>query len=154
MDELPELTINAADGSPLPLASLRGRPAVVYFYPKDDTSGCTREAQDFSRLAVEFAAAGARVVGVSKDSPASHQRFSGKHKLEVALASDETGAVCEAFGCWVEKSMYGKRYMGIDRSTFLFDADGKLAREWRRVKVPGHADEVLAAAKALSARHG
>ncbi len=151
MDELPELTLIAADGSPLPLAALRGRPSVVYFYPKDDTSGCTKEALDFSRLAADFAAAGVRVIGVSKDTPASHQRFTGKHQLEVALASDGTGAVCEAFGAWIEKSMYGKKYMGIDRSTFLFDGAGKLARAWRKVKVPGHADEVLAAAQALRA---
>ena len=150
MDDLPDLVLTAADGSPLPLGSLRGRPAVVYFYPKDDTSGCTKEAQDFSRLAADFARAGTRVIGVSKDSPASHQRFTGKHQLEVHLASDETGAVCEVFGAWVEKSMYGKKYMGIDRSTFLFDAAGKLARSWRKVKVPGHAEEVLAAARAVA----
>ncbi|WP_375381560.1 peroxiredoxin [uncultured Sphingomonas sp.] len=151
MDELPDLTLIATDGSPLSLAALRGRPSVVYFYPKDDTSGCTKEAQDFSRLAADFTTAGVRVIGVSKDTPASHQRFTGKHQLEVALASDETGAVCEAFGAWVEKSMYGKKYMGIDRSTFLFDGAGRLARAWRKVKVPGHADEVLAAAQALRA---
>ena len=149
MDELPDLTLIAADGSPMPLAGLRGRPSVIYFYPKDDTSGCTREALDFSGLAADFTAAGVRVIGVSKDTPASHQRFTGKHQLEVALASDETGAACEAFGAWVEKSMYGKKYMGIDRSTFLFDGSGKLVRAWRKVKVPGHADEVLAAARAL-----
>lgn len=149
MDELPDLTLSAADGSPLPLGSLRGAPSVVYFYPKDDTSGCTTQAQDFSRLAADFAAAGVRVLGVSKDTPASHRKFAGKHRLDVALASDESGAVCEAFGTWVEKSMYGRRYMGIDRSTFLFDAAGKLARVWRKVKVSGHADVVLAAAKAL-----
>ncbi|WP_217430867.1 peroxiredoxin [Sphingomonas bacterium] len=149
VDELPELILTATDGSPLPLASLRGRPAVVYFYPKDDTSGCTKEAQDFSLLAADFTAAGVRVIGVSKDTPASHQRFTGKHQLEVQLVSDESGAACEAFGAWIEKSMYGKKYMGIDRSTFLFDAAGRLARVWRKVKVPGHAGEVLSAARAL-----
>jgi thioredoxin-dependent peroxiredoxin len=148
MDEMPDLTLTAPDGSPLPLASLRGRKAVVYFYPKDDTSGCTREAQDFSALAAEFAAADTAVLGVSKDSPKSHGKFTEKHGLSVPLASDESGEVTEAFGAWVEKSMYGKKYMGIDRSTFLFDATGKLVREWRKVKVPGHAEEVLAAARA------
>jgi peroxiredoxin Q/BCP len=148
MDSLPDLTLTAPDGAPLPLQSLRGRKAVVYFYPKDDTSGCTREAQDFSALADAFAAADTAVLGVSKDSPASHGKFTAKHALAVPLASDATGEVTEAFGAWVEKSMYGKKYMGIDRSTFLFDAAGRLVREWRKVRVPGHAEEVLAAARA------
>lgn len=149
MDELPDLTLTAPDGAPLPLASLRGRRAVVYFYPKDDTSGCTREAQDFSALAAEFAAADTAVLGVSRDSPKSHGKFTQKHGLSVPLASDETGAVTEAFSVWVTKSMYGKTYMGIDRSTFLFDAAGRLVREWRRVRVPGHAAAVLDAVRAL-----
>lgn len=149
MNELPDLSLTGPDGAPLPLASLRGSPAVVYFYPKDDTTGCTREAQDFSALMPDFAAARVRVLGVSKDSPKSHAKFTAKYQLAVPLASDESGAACEAFGVWVEKSMYGRKYMGVDRSTFLFDADGKLVREWRKVKVPGHAAEVLAAARAL-----
>lgn len=148
MDTIPDLTVTAPDGAPLALADLP-RPLIVYFYPKDDTSGCTREAQDFSALAGDFAAAGVTVLGVSKDGPASHAKFIGKYDLNVRLASDEDGAACAAFGTWVEKSMYGRKYMGIERATFLFGADGKLRREWRKVKVPGHAAEVLAAAKAL-----
>jgi peroxiredoxin Q/BCP len=149
MDSLPDLTVTAPDGAPLPLASLKGRKLAVYFYPKDDTSGCTREAQDFSALVAEFAAADTALLGISKDSPKSHGQFVEKHALTVPLASDESGAVTEAFGAWIEKSMYGRKYMGIDRSTFLFDAEGRLVREWRKVKVPGHAEEVLAAARAI-----
>ena len=147
---LPDLTLTGPDGAPLPLASFRGAPLVLYFYPKDDTSGCTREAQDFSALAPDFAGAGVRVLGVSKDSPASHAKFTSKYALAVPLATDADGVVLEAFGAWVEKSMYGRKYMGVDRSTFLFDADGALVREWRKVKVPGHAAEVLAAATVLT----
>ena len=147
---LPDLTLTGPDGEPLPLASFRGAPLVLYFYPKDDTSGCTREAQDFSKLAADFAEAGVRVLGVSKDNPQSHAKFTTKYALAVPLATDADGVVLEAFGAWVEKSMYGRKYMGVDRSTFLFDAQAALAREWRKVKVPGHADEVLAAARALS----
>ena len=149
MDSLPDLTLTAPDGTPLPLASFQGRKVAVYFYPKDDTSGCTREAQDFSALSADFAAADTALLGVSKDSPRSHGKFVEKYGLAVPLASDETGEVTEAFGAWIEKSMYGKKYMGIDRSTFLFDAEGRLVREWRKVKVPGHAEEVLAAARAI-----
>ena len=116
---------------------------VVYFYPKDDTSGCTREAQDFTALAGDFAGAGVRVIGISKDSPAKHRKFSEKHALAVELVSDEDGTACEAFGVWGEKKLYGKTYMGIERATFLFDRDGKLAQSWRKVKVPGHAEAVL-----------
>lgn len=145
---MPMLTVIGADGAALPLADLP-RPAVIYFYPKDDTAGCTREAQDFSRLGDAFAAAGAGVVGISKDGPASHGKFAAKHALTVMLASDGDGSVCEAFGVWGEKSLYGRTYLGIERATFLFDAGGRLAREWRRVKVAGHADAVLAAVQAL-----
>ena len=148
---LPDLTLTGPDGAALPLASLKGRPMALYFYPKDDTSGCTREAQDFTALAPEFEAAGVRVLGVSKDDPKSHAKFTAKYELTVPLATDADGSVLEAFGAWVEKSMYGRKYMGVDRSTFLFDADGALVREWRKVKVPGHAAEVLAAAKGLAA---
>ncbi len=148
-DPIPDLTLSGADG-PVRLADYRGKPFVLYFYPKDDTPGCTREAQDFSALAVDFAAAGVALLGVSKDSPAKHAKFAAKHGLSVPLASDDgDGTVLRAFGAWVEKSLYGKKYMGIDRSTFLFDADGTLAKAWRKVKVPGHAEAVLAAAKAL-----
>lgn len=146
---LPDMTLIASDGSPLPLASFVGAPLVLYFYPKDDTPGCTREAQDFTAAADAFAALGAKVLGVSKDSPAKHQKFATKYDLKVALATDEDGAVMEAFGAWVEKSMYGKKYMGIERSTYLFDAAGTLVRAWPKVKVPGHAAEVLTAVQGL-----
>jgi peroxiredoxin Q/BCP len=147
-DAIPAVTLTGADGQPIDLATLP-RPLVVYFYPKDDTSGCTREAQDFTALAPDFAGTGVQVLGVSKDSPASHAKFTAKHALRLDLASDQDGAACEAFGVWVEKSMYGRTYMGIERTTFLFAADGTLARVWRKVKVPGHAAAVLAAARAL-----
>ncbi|MDF2603164.1 peroxiredoxin [Sphingomonas sp.] len=148
MDTLPDVTLTAIDGQPLRLKD-QPLPLVVYFYPKDDTAGCTREAQDFSAMAGEFASAGVVVIGVSKDPPAKHEKFVAKYDLAVTLASDEDGSACEAFGTWVEKSMYGRRYMGVERATFLFGRDGQLARAWRRVKVPGHAAEVLAAARAL-----
>jgi peroxiredoxin Q/BCP len=146
---LPDLALTASDGSPLPLKSFIGAPLVFYFYPKDDTPGCTREAQDFSAEADAFAALGAKVVGVSKDSPAKHVKFAAKYDLKIALATDAEGDVMEAFGAWVEKSMYGKKYMGIERSTYLFDAAGTLVRAWPKVKVPGHAAEVLDAVRAL-----
>jgi peroxiredoxin Q/BCP len=151
MDEgtaMPAVTVTGSEGAPLRLTDLP-LPAVVYFYPKDDTSGCTREAQEFTALGDAFAALGCSVLGISKDSPASHAKFAAKHALGVTLASDESGAACDAFGVWGEKSMYGRTYMGIERATFLFDAEGKLARAWRKVRVPGHAEAVLAAAKAL-----
>lgn len=156
-----------AEGSPVPSfdlpldtggrvssESLRGRPFVLYFYPKDDTSGCTKEALGFSQLYDAFRALGVEVIGVSRDSLASHNQFRAKHGLTVPLASDEDGRACEAFGVWVEKSMYGKTYMGIDRSTFLVGPDGRIARLWRKVKVPGHAEEVFEAAKALVGSSG
>lgn len=149
-DALPELTVTLADGTALALATLTGAPAVLYFYPRADTPGCTREAQDFSALGDAFAAAGVAVIGLSKDPAAALTRFSAKRELSVRLASDDTGAVCDAFGVWGEKSMYGKVYMGIERATFLFDAAGRLAQSWRKVKVPGHAEAVLAAARALA----
>jgi len=141
---VPAGSVTGPDGA-IDLASLGGK-LVVYFYPKADTPGCTREAQDFSALAADFAAAGVRVIGVSKDAPAKLGRFAAKHDLTVTLASDESGAVCEAFGVWGEKQLYGKTYMGIERATFLF-VDGRLARSWRKVKVPGHAAAVLEAAR-------
>jgi len=122
---------------------------VLYFYPKDDTPGCTTEAKDFSCLIAEFKKAGAEVIGISPDDAKSHSKFREKHALEVKLASDADKSVAEAFGSWVEKSMYGKKYMGVDRSTFLIGKDGKIAKAWRKVKVPGHAEEVLSAVKAL-----
>ena len=150
MDEgsmIPAVTVTI-DDAVVSLATL-GRPLVVYFYPKDDTAGCTTEAKDFSALADAFEAAGVTVVGISKDTPASHAKFAAKHGLAVRLGSDVEGAACEAFGVWVEKAMYGRKYMGIERATFLFGADGTLAKAWRKVRVPGHAEAVLAAAKAL-----
>lgn len=148
-DRAPNFTLPADDGSTISLDKLKGKPVVLYFYPKDDTSGCTREAKDFSSLADRFAAAGAVVVGISPDSVKSHQKFRDKHELAVRLAADEGSAVATKYGVWVEKSMYGRKYMGVERSTFLVDAGGKVARSWRKVKVPGHAEEVLAAVEAL-----
>lgn len=146
MDKLPDLTLVDPTGAPVRLTALP-RPLVVYFYPKDDTSGCTREAQDFTALAGDFAAAGVTLLGISKDSPKRHTNFIAKYDLKVPLASDEDGAACEAFGVWVEKSLYGRKYMGIERATFLFGKGGELVRAWRKVKVPGHAEAVLAAAR-------
>jgi len=137
------------DGGRIRLADQNGRILVLYFYPKDDTSGCTMEAIDFSRLAPAFAAAGAEVVGVSPDSPKSHGKFRGKHDLAISLASDETKEMLGRYGVWVEKSMYGRKYMGVERTTVLVGKDGRIARIWRKVKVPGHAEAVLEAAKAL-----
>lgn len=148
-DPAPDVAFETMDGKQTTLAAWKGKKLVLYFYPKDDTSGCTKEAQDFTALADEFEAAGVALLGVSKDSAKKHKAFTEKYGLKVPLATDAEGALLEAFGSWVEKSMYGKKYMGIDRSTFLIDADGRIAQEWRKVKVPGHAAEVLAAAKAL-----
>jgi peroxiredoxin len=148
-DAAPAFQAPADGGTTLSLADFQGKPLVLYFYPKDDTSGCTTEAKGFTEAAGDFAAAGAAVVGVSKDSVASHDKFKAKYELGFPLISDSDGAIVEAYGVWVEKSMYGRKYMGIDRSTFLIDAKGKIARIWRKVKVPGHVAEVLAAARAL-----
>jgi peroxiredoxin Q/BCP len=145
-DKAPAITVTATDGGNLNLAS-PGQPLVLYFYPKDDTSGCTREAQDFTALAPEFAKAGVKVVGVSRDSMKSHDKFIGKYGLVVPLVSDEDGRISDAFGTWVEKSMYGRKYMGMERATYLIGADGRILRAWRKVKVPGHAEEVLQAAR-------
>ena len=145
----PDFKLQADDGSTIHLAKLNGHPVVVYFYPKDDTSGCTAEAKDFTCLADKFAAAGAQIIGISPDSAASHLKFKNKHDLTIRLAADEDKAAALAYGVWVEKSMYGKKYMGVERSTFLIDATGKLVRSWLKVKVPGHADEVLEALNAL-----
>ena len=139
----------ATNDGPVRLADLKGKPVVLYFYPKDDTTGCTREAQDFTALAADFAKADVMVIGVSKDSLASHAKFTVKHGLNLPLGSDPDGAVIEAYGSWVEKTLYGRKYMGIDRSTFLIGGDGKLVRIWRKVKTPGHAAEVLKAAQSL-----
>ena len=145
----PDVSLPRNGGGELRLADLRGAPVVLFFYPRDDTSGCTREAVAFSGLKPEFDALGAHVLGISKDSVASHEKFRDKHGLTVPLLSDENSDVCERFGVWKEKSMYGKTFFGIERSTFLIDAEGRIAREWRKVKVPGHAEEVLEAVRAL-----
>jgi peroxiredoxin Q/BCP len=148
-DAVPNVGLKDADGADFTLARYQGKPLVVYFYPKADTPGCTNEAKDFTALGGEFAALGVPVVGVSKDKPARLKKFADKYGLTVTLASDEPGAMCEAFGTWVEKSLYGRKYMGIERATFLVGADGKILRVWPKVKVKGHAGEVLEAAKAL-----
>jgi len=145
----PQFKLLLDDGQLLELGKLEGKPLVLYFYPKDDTSGCTAEAKDFSCLADQFASAGADVVGVSPDSAASHQKFRRKHALTVRLATDESKVAAEAFGVWVEKSMYGRTHMGVERATFLIDGQGVVAKSWRKVKVPGHAAEVLRALHVL-----
>ena len=147
-DAAPAMTIAASDGRSTNLAA-PGHALVLYFYPKDDTSGCTREAQDFTALGSQFAAAGAHIIGVSRDPMKKHDKFIAKYDLAVPLASDEDGAISEAFGTWVQKSMYGRKYMGMERATFVIGKDGRVAREWRKVKVPGHAEEVLAAVRTL-----
>jgi thioredoxin-dependent peroxiredoxin len=145
----PDAGYDLAGGARGKISDFRGKKLVVYFYPKDDTPGCTKEAQGFTALMSEFEKAGAAVLGISKDSVKSHEKFAGKYGLSVVLGSDGDGSVCEAFGTWVEKSMYGKQYMGIERATFLIDASGKIAQVWRKVKVPGHAESVLEATRAL-----
>lgn len=147
-DKAPDFELAHTDGA-LKLAKLKGKPIVLYFYPKDDTPGCTTEAKDFTALAPDFKKAGVTVIGVSPDSVASHAKFAKKHDLAVTLGADEDKTVANAYGVWVEKSMYGKTYMGVERATFLIDGKGRIARSWRKVKVAGHAEEVLAAAKAL-----
>ena len=144
----PPLAVTTSTGEKINL-SAPGAPLVLYFYPKDDTPGCTREATDFTALAAEFEQAGARVVGVSRDPMARHLKFATKYGLTVPLASDEDGAISDAFGTWGEKSLYGRKYMGMERATFLIDGEGAVRRVWRKVKVAGHADEVLAAAREL-----
>jgi peroxiredoxin Q/BCP len=150
-DKAPDVELPTDSGETLALSRLKGKLVVLYFYPKDDTSGCTTEAKDFSKLAPDFRKAGVEVIGVSPDSVESHKKFRKKHDLAVRLAADVDKAVANTYGVWVEKSMYGRKYMGVERSTFLIDGKGLIARSWRKVKVPGHAEEVLAAAKALSA---
>ena len=147
--DAPLFTLPGAGGREIDLSALRGRKVVLYFYPKDDTSGCTREAQDFNALKADFSAVDTEIVGISPDSPASKAKFAGKYGLDLALAADEEKTTLEAYGVWAEKSMYGRKYMGVERTTFLIDRGGKIARIWPKVKVPGHAEEVLAAARAL-----
>ncbi len=146
-DRVPQLETTLSDGSVLDLSNPK-KPLVLYFYPKDDTSGCTKEAQDFTQLAGDFEKAGVKVVGLSRDPMKKHEKFISKYELKVPLASDEDGRISDAFGTWVEKSMYGRKYMGMERATYLIGADGKVLKAWRKVKVPGHAAEVLKAATA------
>lgn len=145
----PDFTLPSTGGTEVTLSALRPAPVVLFFYPRDNTPGCTKEAIGFSHLAQEFADAGVKVFGISKDSLASHDKFVAKKELTIPLLSDEHGSVCEDYGVWAEKKMYGKTFMGIVRATVLIGADGKVAQSWPKVKVDGHAEEVLAAAKAL-----
>lgn len=145
----PDFTLPRDGGADVTLSSLKGGPVVLYFYPRDDTPGCTTEASDFTAMLPDFTAAGATVIGVSKDTVAKHEKFIAKHDLGVILVSDAEGDLCETYGTWVEKNMYGKKSMGIQRATVLIDAEGVVARVWPKVKVAGHAAEVLEAVKAL-----
>ena len=149
-DKAPAFTLPTNGGGTVSLSGLKGKNVVLYFYPKDDTSGCTKEAIDFSKAVKAFKAAGTQVIGVSKDSAASHDKFAKKYDLDLTLASDEGIKTASAYGVWVEKSMYGRRYMGMERTTFLIDGKGVIRNIWHKVKVPGHAEEVLAAAKVLN----
>lgn len=144
----PDFTLPRDGGETVTLSALRPGKVVLYFYPRDDTSGCTKQAIGFTEAAEAFAEAGVTVLGLSKDTVAKHEKFRDKHGLGVALLSDADSEVCEAYGTWVEKSMYGKKYMGIERATYLIDSDGKIARVWRKVKVPGHVEAVLEAVNA------
>lgn len=148
-EKIPDAKLNDLNGDSFTLQRYKGKPLVLYFYPKADTPGCTNEAKDFSGLAAQFERAGAAILGVSKDNAPKLRRFTEKYDLKVELASDADGTFCEAFGTWVEKNMYGRSYMGIARATFLIDRDGRVARVWPKVKVAGHAQEVLDAVKAL-----
>ncbi|WP_299776686.1 peroxiredoxin [uncultured Roseobacter sp.] len=145
----PDFTLPSTDGGDVTLSALQGQPVVLFFYPRDNTPGCTKESIGFSESKAAFEAAGAKVFGISKDSMASHDKFVAKKELTVPLLSDEHGSACEDYGVWKEKSMYGKKFLGIERSTFLIAADGTIARIWPKVKVPGHVDEVLQAVQAL-----
>mgnify|MGYP001812244030 FL=1 len=146
----PDFTLPANGGEKIKLSQFKGRPVVVYFYPKDDTSGCTKEAIAFSLLLPEFEKIDAAIIGISPDSAESHDKFIAKHDLAVTLAADEEKKVAEKYGVWVEKSMYGRKFMGVERSTFLIDRKGKVAKVWRKVKVNGHADAVLEAAREMA----
>jgi peroxiredoxin Q/BCP len=146
-DAAPSFTLPRDGGGDVSLSDFAGKKVVLYFYPKDDTPGCTKEALGFTDMVADFDAAGTVILGVSKDSVSKHEKFVAKHDLKIALLSDEEGDVCERDGTWVEKSMYGKTYMGIERATFLIGADGKIVQVWRKVKVPGHVEAVLEAAR-------
>ena len=146
-DQAPDFTLPSDGGGTVALKALKGSPVVLYFYPKDDTSGCTAQACAFRDALPDFSKVKAEVVGISRDSVASHDKFKQKYELPFPLASDEDGKVCDAYGVWVEKSMYGRKYMGIERATFLIDGEGVVRKIWRKVKVPGHAEQVLAAVR-------
>jgi len=148
-DKAPEFSLPRDGGQTVNLSDFAGKRVVLYFYPRDDTTGCTKEAIGFTENVQAFAALDTVILGVSKDGVKKHDKFVAKHALKIALLSDEESDVCERYGVWVEKSMYGKTYMGIERATFLIDADGKIAQIWRRVRVPGHVDAVLDAVRAL-----
>jgi thioredoxin-dependent peroxiredoxin len=148
-DKAPDFKLATGDKATISRASLKGQPFVIYFYPKDDTSGCTKEAIDFSAALSKFEKLGVTVIGVSKDSLESHEKFTKKHKLKLVLGSDPDIKTAKAYGVWVEKSMYGRKYMGMERATFLVDAKGVIAEAWHKVKIPGHVEAVLAAAKSL-----
>ncbi|WP_397541424.1 redoxin domain-containing protein [Roseovarius salis] len=148
-DEAPDFTLPRDGDGEVTLSALRPAPVVLFFYPRDDTSGCTKEAVAFTGLGAEFDAAGAHVLGISKDTVAKHDKFRDKHGLGVPLLSDAEGDVCERYGVWKEKNMYGKTFMGIERTTVLIGGDGRVVRIWPKVKVPGHAEEVLEAVRAL-----
>ncbi len=148
-DEAPDFTLPRDGGGEVTLSALRPAPVVLFFYPKDDTSGCTKEAIAFTGLSAEFETAGVKVFGISKDTVAKHDKFRDKHELGIPLLSDAEGDVCERYGVWKEKKMYGKSFMGIERTTVLIGGDGKVVQVWPKVKVPGHAEAVLEAAKAL-----
>jgi peroxiredoxin Q/BCP len=149
-DRAPDFTLPTDTGGSIKLSKLNGFPVVLFFYPKDDTSGCTAQAKSFSDLAGDFAAAGTWVIGISPDSATSHAKFKAKHGLDVTLAADEEKTVVAAYGVWVEKSMYGRKYMGVERTTFLIDPKGRIVEVWRKVKVPGHAAAVLQAVSKLA----
>lgn len=148
-DKAPSFCVPTDGDGEISSAALKGKPYVLYFYPKDDTAGCTREAVNFSEAKRKFAAAGVEIVGISKDSPESHAKFRKKYTLKITLGSDSELKIANAYGVWVEKSLYGRRYMGMDRATFLVDAKGVIRQIWHKVKVPGHVEAVLSAAKAL-----
>lgn len=148
-DPAPDFTLPADGEGVVSLSDLKGKSVILYFYPKDDTPGCTKQAISFSDKIDDFEAAGATVIGVSKDTPAKHDKFKDKHALKVSLASDAEGDVCERYGVWREKNMYGRTYMGIERSTFLIGPDGEIKQVWRKVKVPGHVEAVLQAVRSL-----
>lgn len=148
-DKAPGIVLPGDGGKKVKLSSFKGKPVVLYFYPKDDTSGCTKQAIGFSEKLADFHEMGAEIIGISPDSVASHEKFRNKHELSVTLLADEEKQAIEAYGVWVEKKMYGRSYMGVDRSTFLIGKDGKISRIWRKVKIPGHVEEVLSAVKAL-----